>query len=106
MVGRRTDLPQALLGPLGIVGMQLRYLQHAYDGVHRRAYLMAHTREKFGFRLVGGLGGRHGILHRQLQLLLGGNVAQHHQDALLALVAQGAGRIRYPPHLACLQVHE
>ena len=106
MVGRRADLPQALLGPLGIVGMQLRYLQHADDGVHRRAYLVAHTREKLGFRLVGGLGGRHGVLHGQLQLLLGGHVAKHHQDALLVLVAQGAGRIRYPPHLACLQVHE
>ncbi len=70
----------------------LKQVQHAQDGVHRRADFVAHVGQEIGLGLVGALG----RIHRQAQLffvqLLLGEIHRHAEiaDHLVVVVAQGA----------------
>ncbi len=70
----------------------LKQVQHAQDGVHRRADFVAHVGQEIGLGLVGALG----RIHCQAQLffvqLLLGEIHRHAEiaDHLVVVVAQGA----------------
>ncbi len=72
-VGRSPGGLQAVLDD-GVQGLGQGQVDHAQDGIHGRAELVAHIGQELALGRVGGLGGFLGLLQMLLGLLAGGDL--------------------------------
>ena len=98
-VGRSLGGLQAVLDRR-VDRLRQRHVDHAQDGVHRRAQFVAHVGQELALGDVGGLGGFLGVLQRFFRLDPLGDVgirSEPPDDApLLVANRDGAGKMR--PH--------